>query len=166
MKENLLIIIVLIALFLLTNLIRVKFKSNTRYTLITSIIGIVVFLGLFVIRTIKEGALNDSLVYYLLLIAVIGYFGIKGYKSFKELKAKWKAVFWHNWILCPSHLLNRFITLALHIIWTWWSIFNNSVQEKLMQPLTKYLQVYVYIFRCFVSLLVESWRWQIFFGAQ
>ena len=88
MKENLLIIIVLIALFLLTNLIRVKFKSNTRYTLITSIIGIVVFLGLFVIRTIKEGALNDSLVYYLLLIAVIGYFGIKGYKSFKELKAK------------------------------------------------------------------------------
>ena len=88
MKENLVIIVVILALFLGTILLKAKFKANPKFNLAVSLIGIMVFTGIFIAKTLKEGGLRDSIGYYLLLLAVVSYLAIKAYGSYKELNAK------------------------------------------------------------------------------
>ncbi len=88
MKENLVIIVVILALFLAIILLRAQFKANPKFNLIVSLIGIIVFVGIFIAKTLREGGLHDSLGYYLLLLGVVSYLAIKVYASCKELNIK------------------------------------------------------------------------------
>lgn len=88
MKEDFIIIIFMLALFLASSLIRRKFNAKPRYNLIISLAGILFFACKGIVKTIRDCKLHDSFVYHLLLTAVVYYLGVKAWENYKQLKAK------------------------------------------------------------------------------
>jgi type IV secretory pathway TrbL component len=87
MKEYIIIIIAVTALFVLSFSLR-KYKADSKFTLISSVIAIFVFIGIFVHGVIKNPATSDIILTSFLLLAVLVYLVQRVIKSYRQMQEK------------------------------------------------------------------------------
>ena len=88
MKEELTLVLIIPAIFLIAAFFRAKHKTRPRNSLLLALAGLVFFVGIFIARTLIQGGLYESLVSYLLLLAVVSFLIFKAYESYKDLHTK------------------------------------------------------------------------------
>lgn len=83
MKENIIVGIAIIGMFLISMILE-KYKTNPKFNFAFSIIGILVFSGIFINDVIKRKNVNEMMVPFLLTIGLIAYLLIKAIRSYKK----------------------------------------------------------------------------------
>ena len=84
-KETIIIIAVVLLMFLVSYILRTKFKQNYKVTFWFSIICMVGFVGIFLKEVIMKKSIEESMISFILLLPVIIYLGIKAFNSYRRI---------------------------------------------------------------------------------
>jgi len=91
MKENLLIILGVLLLFIVSAYIRTRYRLSNGFNFWSSVIAVAVFTAMlvndiFFRDMFKNESLQTSIMLLLAYVVLIGYLSFKGFKSFKQMR--------------------------------------------------------------------------------